>query len=133
MTHGTFRNKISQYVRNSYAQLEYISGPAFYSLEGYHFTKAKQGVTDNHTVVPNLSSVSSVSFIDTLPADKHALHDIRFRFKVDNIWTIVSTNYPELELNAKRKDISLKPIVTHDLTIKTNSWHSRFRKTFDWI
>jgi|SRR5215831_4708764 len=124
MTHGTFRNKISTFIKNGLIELEYYSVQAFYSLKGYHFTKPKQGMTDNRTVVPNLSSVSSVSFIDTLPADKHALHDIRFRFKVDNIWTIVSTNHPELELNAKSKDISLKPIVTHDLTIKTIIHHT---------
>ena len=52
MTHGTFRNKISQYVRNGYAQLEYYSGPAFYSLKGFNFAKPKPAVTDNHTVVP---------------------------------------------------------------------------------
>jgi len=74
--------------------------------------------------VPNLSSVSSVSFIDTLPADKHALHDIRFRFRVDNIWTVISTNRPELRPNEVSKDISLEPLETHDLTIKTTIHHT---------
>jgi|SRR6188472_273296 len=60
-----------------------------------------------------------MSFIDSLPADKQALHDIRFRFKVDNVWNTITTIHPELEPNAKSKDISLEPIVTHDLTIKT--------------
>ena len=60
----------------------------------------------------------------TLPADKHALHDIRFRFKVDNIWTIIATNHPELKPNDVSKDISLDPIVTHDLTIKTTIHHT---------
>ncbi len=71
-----------------------------------------------------VSSVSSVSFIDSLPADKHALHDIRFRFRVDNIWTVMSTNHPELRPNEVSKDISLEPIVTHDLTIKTTIHHT---------
>jgi hypothetical protein len=124
MTHGTFRNKISQYVRNGYAQLEYISSPAFYSLNGFNFAKPKSGMTDNHTVVSPLSSVSSVSFIDSLPADKHALHDIRFRFKVDKIWTVISTTHPELEPNAKSKDISLEPLETHNLTIRTTIHHT---------
>jgi hypothetical protein len=66
-----------------------------------------------------VSSMLSVSFIDTLPSDKHALHDIRFRFKIDNIWTVISTNHPELRPNEVSKDISLEPIVTHDLTIGT--------------
>jgi hypothetical protein len=124
MKHGTYRNKISQYVRNGYAQLEYYSGPAFYSLKGVSFTKPKPGMTNNHTVVPQLSSVSSVSFIDNLPADIHALHDIRFRFKVDNIWTTIANSHPELEPNAKSKDISLEPLHTHDLTIKTTIHHT---------
>jgi hypothetical protein len=81
-------------------------------------------MTDNHTVVPNLSSVSSVSFIDSLPADKHALHDIRFRFKVDNIWTVISTNHPELKPNEVSKDVSLDPLLTHDLTVKTTIHHT---------
>jgi hypothetical protein len=42
MTHGTFRNKISQYVRNGYAQLEYHSGPAFYSLKGVSLLNLNQ-------------------------------------------------------------------------------------------
>jgi hypothetical protein len=125
MTHGTYRNKISQYVKNGYAQLEYYSGPAFYSLAGVNFTKSRRkGMTDNHTVVPSLSSVSSVSFIDNLPTDIHALHDIRFRFRVDNIWTTIANSHPELEPNAKSKDISLEPLHTHDLTIKTTIHHT---------
>ena len=75
-------------------------------------------------VVSPLSSVSSVSFIDTLPADKQALHDIRFRFKVDNVWNTITTIHPELESNAKSKDISLEPIVTNDLIIKTTIHHT---------
>jgi hypothetical protein len=75
-------------------------------------------------VVSPLSSLSSVSFIDSLPANKHALHDIRFRFKIDNIWTVISTNHLELKLNEVSKDISLDPLLTHDLTIKTTIHHT---------
>src|SRR6476646_8431733 len=81
-------------------------------------------MTDNHTVVSSLSSLSSLSFIDTLPTDKHVLHDIRFRFNVDNIWTVISTNHPELKQNEMSKDISLGHLLTHDLTIKTTIHHT---------
>ncbi len=76
MKHGTIRNKISKLKKNDLIQLEYYSGPAFYSLKGVRFTKPKQEMTDDHTVVSQVSSMSSVSFIDNLPSDKHALHDI---------------------------------------------------------
>ena len=71
-----------------------------------------------------VTPLSSVSFIDSLPADKHALHDMRFRFRVENIWTVISTNHPGLRRNAVSKDISLEPIVAHDLAIKTTIHHT---------
>ena len=124
MAHGTFRNKISNLVRAGYAECIYYSGPAFYSLEGIYFTKPRREMTDNHTVVPSMSSLSSVSFIDTLPADKHALHDIRFRFKVDSIWTVITTNHPELRPNDVSKDINLDPLETQGLTVRITVHHT---------
>jgi hypothetical protein len=64
-----------------------------------------------------------VSFIDSPPSYKHALHDIRFRFRVDNIWT-TATNHPELRPNGVSKDISLEPLETHNLTIRTTIHHT---------
>ena len=61
--------------------------------------------------------MSSVSFIDSLPADKHALHDIRFRFKVDSIWTVIITNHPELKPN----DVSANDIFDNDDILVTAS------------
>jgi hypothetical protein len=75
-------------------------------------------------MVSSVSSLSSVSFIDNLPADKHALHDIRLRFEVDNIWTIIATTHSELKPNKVSKDIALDPIVTHDLSIKVTIHHT---------
>ena len=71
-----------------------------------------------------IRSLSTLSFIYRLPEDKHALHDIRFRFKVDNTSTVISTNHPELTPNEISKDISFEPIITHDLTIKTTIHHT---------
>src|SRR5690242_18597851 len=124
MTHGTFRNKVRVLIKNGLVQLLYYSGAAFYSLNGVNFSKPRAAMTSNHTVVSQLSSVSSVSFIDTLPADKHALHDIRFRFKVDNIWTVITTNHPELRPNDVSKDINLDPLETRGLTVRTTVHHT---------
>jgi hypothetical protein len=97
MTHGTFRNKISTLIKNGDVQWQFSSGLAIYSLKGINFTRPKREMTANRTVVSSVSSLSSVLFIQSLPADKHALHDIRFRFRVDNIWTRFETitNYAE--------------------------------------
>ena len=123
MAHGTFRNKISKLIREGFVELQYYSGPAFYSLKGVNLTKRKI-MTGNHAVVSSMSSMSSVSFIDNLPTDNHALHDIRYKFKVDNIWTTISASHPELTPNDVSKDIGLDTILTHDLTIKITVHHT---------
>ena len=81
-------------------------------------------MTNNHMVVSSLSSVSSVSFIDNLPADKHAIHDIRYRFKVIDIWSLISANHPELKPNERSKDISLSLMETDNLTIRVVIHHT---------
>jgi hypothetical protein len=121
MAHGTFRNKISKLKKSGYVQLEYYSGSAFYSLKGYHFTKPRKGMTDNHTVV---SSLSSVSFIDNLPSQRHSVHDIRLKFKTEGIWSTIYRNHPELKPNEVSKDIALMPIQAYDMETKTVVHHS---------
>ncbi|MFZ0327110.1 MAG: hypothetical protein WBP64_21160 [Nitrososphaeraceae archaeon] len=78
----------------------------------------------NLAMVSSLSSVSSVSFIDGLPADKHAYIIYVLNSGVDNIWTAIANNHPELRPNEVSKDISLESIVTHGLTIKTTIHHT---------
>ena len=121
MTPGTFRNKISRLVKDNYAQLLYYSGPAFYSLKGVSFTKPKPGMTNNHTVVSHLSSVS---FIDNLPSETHSVHDIRLSFNTVGIWSTIRHTHPELLPNEVSKDIFLLPIQTYDMEAKTVVHHS---------
>jgi hypothetical protein len=49
MKHGTIRNKFLKFKKNGLIQLEYYSGPAFYSLKGVSFIKPKRVMTGNHT------------------------------------------------------------------------------------
>jgi hypothetical protein len=121
MTHGTFRNKISTFIKNGLIQLEYYSVQAFYSLKGVHFAKPKLVVTGNHTGV---SQLSSVSFIDNLPSQRHSVHDIRLRFNIEGIWSTVRSTHPEIIPNEVSKDISLLPIRMYDMEAKTVVHHS---------
>jgi hypothetical protein len=123
MAHGTFRNKISKLVRNGIVELQFYSGPAFYSLPGHNFTKRKI-MTGDHAVVTSMSSMSPVSFMDNVSTDKHALHDIRYKFKVDNIWSTIATSHQELKPNDVSKDIALDTMQTHNLTIKVIVHHT---------
>lgn len=87
MGHGTFRNKISKLIKIGIAELCYSSTCAFYTLKGHKFGKP---VTTNHTVVSHNNSVYKM--FQELPLDKQSIHDIRLKFKVPNIWQIVSHN-----------------------------------------
>ena len=78
-------------------------------------------MTDNHTVVPQLSSVS---FIDNLPSETHSVHDIRLRFKTKGIWSTIRGIHTELIPNEVSKDISLLPIRMHNMEAKTVVHHS---------
>ena len=44
---------------------------------------------------------------------------VTIQFRLYDIWTVISTNHPELKPNQVSKDISLDPLLTDDLTIKT--------------
>jgi hypothetical protein len=78
-------------------------------------------MTDNHAVVPQLSSVS---FIDNLPSERHSVHDIRLKFKAGGIWSTICSTHPELIPNEVSKDISLLPIQIYDMEAKTVVHHS---------
>ncbi len=66
MTHGTFRNKISELKANDEIELAYNSALAFYTLKGIKFAKP---MTPNHMGVSSVIGVtdSASSVIDPNP------------------------------------------------------------------
>jgi hypothetical protein len=75
----------------------------------------------SYGVVPPLSSVS---FIDNLPSERHSVHDIHLRFKTEGIWSTIRLTHPELTPNEVSKDISLLPIQAYNIEAKTFVHHS---------
>jgi hypothetical protein len=71
-----------------------------------------------------VSSLSSVSFIDILPSQRHSVHDIRLRFKAEGTWSTIHHTHHELIPNEVSKDISLSPIQAYDMEAKTVVHHS---------
>ena len=59
MTHGTYRNKISRFMKLGIVESEYNAGIAFHTLPGVHFGKRRRMMTP--TMTPNLMGVSSVT------------------------------------------------------------------------
>ena len=116
MQHGTFRNKISRLMHARKVGLAYNAGIAFYTLKGNAFGKPKFTMTPNCTWVPLQDPI--LKLIQNLPMDKRALHDIRFKFQVHGIWSILSTT-SQVTVDPTSKDIRLKTCEIDGLLIKT--------------
>lgn len=119
MVHGTFRNKISKLIKKGVVEPAFNSHISFYTLKGYKF--GKSAITHDHTGVTNYNNNSIYriragylyELIMSLPFDKNSIHDIRLRFKIKGIWSmlynkqqIMSYQY-ELSMNQHNKDIQL--------------------------
>jgi hypothetical protein len=136
MTHGTFRNKVSDFIKKEIAELDYKSSIAFYTLKGVSFGNKKK--TTNHMVMtpwmtPNHMVVSPVTnvinnnneitrlpiykAIQRFPPDRKALHNIRLRFQVQDSWTILKSS-SKYKPNTVSKDIQLPVLNTDNLNIR---------------
>ncbi len=122
ISHGTFRNKISNLVKAGLVELCYKSHISFYTLKGHSF--GNKTVTDNHmgnTSVINVTEL--VNFIKDLPFEKKSVHDIHMMFKIPDIWTIVSLS-KKYQINPISKDIKLEPLITDNLRIQSTIHHT---------
>jgi hypothetical protein len=128
---GTFRNKMSNMLKTDRVETVCCSPQAFYTLKGVNFVKPRKV---DHTGV-SLSSICSQQdlriiknhpvyrLIQNIPYDKSALHDIRLRFKVQRIWSILSKNNL-LQMDTHSKDIPLKNEQINGLDIQVRAHHS---------
>lgn len=116
MTHGTYRNKISRLKKAGKVELSYNAGMAFYTLKGKKFGKP---MTPNHTGVCNSNNDSFSRIIYNLPTDRATLHNIRLKFQVQDIWSRLSSCYPELPVRAASKDICIPAWNIGDLLVRT--------------
>jgi hypothetical protein len=121
MANGTFRNKISQLIKAGKVEREYISNLAFYTIKSVNFGRRKhnsarmmmtQPMTPNHMGVSSVTAVTDSSnaiinstpnppsicnIIQELPPNNNSVHDIHFKFHVQDIWTIISSSSSYLQ------------------------------------
>ena len=116
MTSGTFRNKIAALKKAGKVELAYNAGTAFYTLKGKKFGRT---MTPYHTGVSHSKMDSFSRLIYNLPTETPAVHDIRLRFQVHDIWSKLSSIHPEIPVNQRSKDICIPTMKTSDLLIRT--------------
>ena len=107
MKHTTYRNKISELKKKGKVELDYNSVYAFYTLKGNKFGRP---MTSDHTVVNQYNPL--IFMLQNLPLEKQSIHDIRLKFKVSDIWKILSLR-PEFYKNKRSNDIIIP------------AWHNR--------
>jgi hypothetical protein len=115
MSHGTYRNKILGLTKSGKVEKAYNAGVAFHTLKGKRFGKP---MTSNHTGVYNSKMDSFSRFINYLPTERAALHDIRLKFKVPNIWNTLSSTHYEFPTNQNSKDICIPTWKIDDLLVR---------------
>jgi hypothetical protein len=121
VAHGTFRNKISKWIRQGIVRLVYNSKLAFYSLTGITFAYDKP-MTRNHMGISSVIPVTGVipytavseangffDYLKTLDTNAKSIHDIHTKFTVLDIYKILSSSlmYSKL-INPMSKDIPLE-------------------------
>jgi hypothetical protein len=120
IAHGTFRNKISMWIRQGIVRLVYNSKLAFYSLTGITFPY--DTMTRNHMGISSVIPVTGVipytaiseaenffGYLKTLDTNVNSIHDIHNKFTVLDIYKIISSSpkYGSL-INPVSKDIPLQ-------------------------
>lgn len=129
VAHGTFRNKISHWLRTNIVEKLFNSKISFYTLKGCLFNLTKS-MTRNHmdispvtNVIPVTAQIEAhnfLSYLMTLDSTANSVHDIHLKFTVLDIYKIMSMNvkYSKL-INHISKDIPLGSEDIDDMHIHT--------------
>jgi hypothetical protein len=96
-------------------ELAYNAGTAFYTLKGKRFGK----MTPNHTGVCHSKMDSLSRLIHDLPAETPAVHNIRLKFQVKDIWSKLSLIHPEYPIHKGNKDVCIPTWRFGDLLART--------------
>ena len=133
--HGTIRNIFSKLGKKHKIERIYQSTQAFYTLKGVDVGKP---ITLNHGEDHlNHKQNRFMKFLDELPMDVDSIHNIRLRFHVKGIWSILSSTASASDTSAappppaaasrlvksidtlQNRDITLHDIDLKDHIIKT--------------
>jgi hypothetical protein len=118
ISYGTFRNKVSTWVKAKKLETVEYSPQAFYTLKGVKFGNPMARDHTGALLSRNRNRLSNdpvYRVVQNLPLGRRALHDIRLRFPVEGIWSAFGSQF---NCNVESKDISLPPWKIKDLDIK---------------
>lgn len=108
ISHGTFRNKISEMIQNGEVEVSIKSNPNFYTLKGYRFDNEKP-MTSNHTEVINTQKLIHhpiYLIIEGTSFGERAVHDLHLTFNAQGIYNALLNNQElKREINPYNKGI----------------------------
>lgn len=130
--HGTFRNKISEFIKAGQIEMVFCSSLAFYTLQGYNFGKDKMNMmmTPYHTGDNYYNNIASrtgkgylYNMIQNLPLDKKSIHDIRLKFRVKGLWLLLSSSSSSSVIVDKAKKREQQEHNNENKNIKKQNHH----------
>ena len=94
MTHGTFRNKISNLIQNGEVEIDVKSNPTFYTLKGYRFGN-RNVMTDNHMEVNNITTQKIIhqpiyQILEGTAFGERTVHNLHSCFKAIGIYNLIN-------------------------------------------
>lgn len=110
VSHGTFRNKISEMLQNGEVEINTKSNPNFYTLKGYRFDN-KILMTGNYTEANEISTQKVIhhplyQILEYTPFGQRSVHDIHLIFNTQGIYnTLLKNQDLEREINPYNKGI----------------------------
>jgi hypothetical protein len=127
-SHGTCRNKFSQFVKWGIIEKVYNSKVSFYTLKGHYFG-SRNAMTGNHMGISSVIPVIGVTgiemdklfdYLHTVPSYEASVHDIHFKFVVNEIYkTMSSSRKYENLVKRESYDIILTPEIIDGLKIQS--------------
>ena len=144
---GTFRNKMC-YVFKDEVEVICYSPMAFYTLKGHKFPNSMtdnhpEGTVNlssissselantttllrsnsNYDLLTNsfqsyLCNLPIYRYIKNIPLGKRSIHDIRLRFEVKGLWSLLSNN-SKFQISYPSKDISITKFERENLNVKS--------------
>ena len=130
VAHGTFRNKVSAWIKRGIVRLVFNSKLGFYALTGVllpsdkMMTRNDTGISPVTSVTPVIASIESTEhllrYLKTLDSTVCGIHDIHTKFVVPDIYKIMSSSpkYSRL-INPVSKDIRLEAEYYDDMCLRT--------------
>lgn len=118
---GTFKNIISEMVKNEELEIICYSPQGFYTMNGVTVAKRLNFDRIGVRLPKELKYIKNDPFyrsVKNLPFGQKSLHNIRLRFEAKGIWSTLLISKSDFSVQSRSKDISVPVVNVNNLRIQ---------------